>query len=475
MRGPLWVKLILAFAMITLICGGIILGVLSWMIPKQFKVYVRTGDVVAARAMAPLLEEYYTENGSWEGMLLYLAREPVKRKEEHPPPVVAGERGRMMGMMMHQGSDISRRVVITDRTGLVLVDSMGVLVGKELGTSSGGEGIVLFSGRTAVGILYMGTMIEPVLNPLGISFLEQINRSVLMAVISVLGISLILSLIIVKHITQPLKRMQRVARTISKGDFSIRTNLNRRDELGELASGIDEMAESLEKSEEWKRRIISDSAHELRTPVTLLQGSLEMMIDGIYPLERDRIRGLHDETLHLSRLIEDLQALASLEAREEKLKKEKSDLPLIAREVAASFLPVMKEAEVDLVVSSGSVSPVSADPVKVKQIFLNLFSNALRYAPSGSMISVDFEKDEEENRLWVSVNNSGPAIPEDKLSRIFERFFRVEKSRNRSEGGRGLGLAICAEIVRAHGGRITAENLPGDGGVKFAFFLPLDI
>ncbi|MBI9104495.1 MAG: HAMP domain-containing protein [Spirochaetales bacterium] len=463
MKGKLWIKIFLSFSSVIIISGALIMGIITFSISNQFEVFVKNGDVVAARGLAPFLEGYLEMSGDWDGVMNYLPRQTMRN----------GERGRAMGMMdRRMGTadiDMGRRIIITELSGHVIVDSEGELTGLKLDNISETEGIIIFNGDTPAALLFLDTMIEPALNPLGEAFISGVRRAVVSAVIPALILALVVTLFIVRHITLPLVSMKSAAEKIALGDFSIRTGVKRQDELGDLASTFDDMAASLETGEEWKKQIIADSAHELRTPVALIQGTLEMMSDGVYPLEPDRIKSLYEETQHLSDLIAGLQELAGLQAETDRWEKSEVDLKSMAEDVAESFVPVLRDKKATLNISGDSPFLVKGNSSRLKQVFINLYANASRYIPEKGIIDVTFRDLTASGEVEVSISNDGPPIPVNELEKIFERFYRVEKSRNRDEGGRGLGLAICSEIIKAHGGKISAENLPNKSGVKFAF------
>jgi signal transduction histidine kinase len=261
-----------------------------------------------------------------------------------------------------------------------------------------------------------------------------------------------------------------VASRIARGDLSARSGITRRDELGDLGRHIDGMADSLEKAEEMKKRLIADAAHELRTPVTLIRGTLEMILDGVYDPGRERLEKLYGETELMSRLIGDLQALAGWEAGNMVLEKQEFSLSALGRDAADSFGGRWNQEKAEVLFSGSGEFMITADPLRIKQVFLNLYSNALRHLPPAGRLETSFiEKTDE---IVVTVTNNGPPLPAGMEEKVFDRFVRVDSSRNREYGGRGLGLSIAREIVLAHGGRIWAENLPGGAGVRFAFSLP---
>jgi signal transduction histidine kinase len=356
------------------------------------------------------------------------------------------------------------------------------------------------SAGRAVAFLYVGSMIGPVLEPADRAFLRSVNRSVFLTTVLVVMLAAGLGTILVINITSPIWSLHAASKRIGQGDLSARAGKDgssrmksgataagkrnssrgsqRRDELGELTEQFNSMADSLEKAAESRKRIIADTAHELRTPVSLIQGKLEMILEGIYSPDRDTLSALYEETKLLAGLIEELQQLADADAGSLFLKKGPVSLSSLMEHAAEMFAPEMKKKGIIFSFPSPQSGepfeefPVRADPRKITQVIANLLSNAVRHTPEGG--SVEAVLDQSSGEVRLSVANSGPPIPEDKLESVFDRFYRLDEGRSRKEGGAGLGLAICKVIVEAHGGRIWAENIRSFG-VRFTFSLPRSV
>jgi signal transduction histidine kinase len=228
------------------------------------------------------------------------------------------------------------------------------------------------------------------------------------------------------------------------------------------------MVDNLRRSEKLRETMTADIAHELRTPVTIIQGTLEALLDGIYEPTAQTIAPIYEETLHLGRLIDDLRDLALAEAGELRLSREVTDIGQLVRQVVEAAVPSMDEApNVEVIAEEGLLS-ISVDPKRIRQVIANLLSNAIRYTPTSGRIEISIHGAEGEVEVYVS--DTGPGISPEDLPRLFERFYRGDPARNRS-GGSGLGLAIARRWVEAHGGRIWAEN-NRTGGARFTFRLP---
>ncbi|MCQ3979534.1 MAG: two-component sensor histidine kinase [Anaerolineae bacterium] len=296
------------------------------------------------------------------------------------------------------------------------------------------------------------------------------NLAVLLSAIAVGGVALGLGSLLFFQITAPVRRLTQAAEAIAAGDLSRRVSVRSGDEIGRLAQAFNTMTDSLDRAETLRRQMVADIAHELRTPLSLVQGNLEAILDGLYALNLENVASVHEETLVLTRLVNDLRDLALAEAGQIHLQRETVDLADLAGRAVEGFRAQAVEQEVTLVAELSPDLPlISGDKQRLSQVLLNLLSNALRHTPPGGRIVISVRP--EPAGLLVSVADTGRGIPPEDLPHVFERFYRADKSRARSSGGSGLGLAIARQIVEAHGGRIWVESWVGVGST-FSVALP---
>ncbi len=251
---------------------------------------------------------------------------------------------------------------------------------------------------------------------------------------------------------------------VAEGDYAVRVDERGPREVRALAHAFNSMAERLQKSDEMRRNLLADVTHEMRTPLTVIQGNLEGLVDGVYPRDDAHLEPILEETRVLSRLIDDLRTLALAESGALKLQKEPTDLALLIRETVAFFRPQADAAGIAL---SAEVEPdlvATVDPARIRQVLDNLIANALRYTPSGGKVCVQGRS--EDKSVQISVGDTGQGIPAGNLEHIFDRFYK-----SRDSGGSGLGLAIAKNLVAAHGGKIGAESEVGKG-TTIRFSLP---
>jgi signal transduction histidine kinase len=319
-------------------------------------------------------------------------------------------------------------------------------------------------------------------------FLGALNRVLLGAALLLSLLSAAGSLLLSRSIARPVRNAARAARELAKarsgaargGGPAIRVEERfRTRELAGLARSVNELAGELEEAERRERQLSADIAHELRTPLACLQGTVEAMIDGVFEPTRERLESCHGEILRLAGLAGDLHTLAGLEWETIALRKTGFDLGKLLETTAEQFSAEAREKGLSLRVELPGPAPVLADYDRLKQVFINLLSNALKYTPRGSVVlslqGGEFPPPDSEApgppRFWeAAVTDTGIGIAAEDLPHVFERFYRSDKSRSRNSGGAGIGLAIAAAILRAHGGTIGAEALPG--GTIFRVRLP---
>ncbi|MDR3172847.1 MAG: HAMP domain-containing protein [Treponema sp.] len=326
-------------------------------------------------------------------------------------------------------------------------------------------------------------------------FLSSINRLLLAAGIMLTLVSVIISTLLSRAIARPVKKAGEAARQIAKihsgGRNAPRPVIRipeqyKTRELAELSRSLNELAEELEEAERRQKRLSSDIAHELRTPLSCLQGDIEAMIDGVYKPDKKHLESCHEEILRLTGLVQDLNTLTNLEGESgdffdektgdppcgmsKKLHKTEFDLAKLLRITAEQFRTAAKEKGIEITLDLKE-SPIIADYDRLKQVFINLLSNAVKYTDAGGITVTLAEAPGRDGQGWeVAVADTGIGIPEGDLPHIFERFYRSDKSRSRSTGGAGIGLAIAAAIVFAHGGTITAESRAGQKGGTGSIF-----
>ncbi|MGB9181956.1 MAG: ATP-binding protein [Pyrinomonadaceae bacterium] len=288
-------------------------------------------------------------------------------------------------------------------------------------------------------------------------FLDAAHRYILWAALISLTLAVLLGFLLIRRILNPLYQMGMVTGKIAQGDYSKRVQVTSSDEVGELAQSFNRMTDSLERFERLREDMVANVAHELRAPLTNMRGYLEALSNGVLPPSQKTFELLHDETLRLVALTEDLLLLSKADAARSILPFKKIKLQECITQALDLFRAGFAAKEITVKTEfQGGLDEVMADADKLGQVVRNLLQNALQYTPQGGRVRILTE------RLpgWVRTTfaNTGDGIAAEDLPFIFERFYRAEKSRSREYGGAGIGLAIVKELIEAHGGKTGAES-----------------
>lgn len=426
----------------------------SRVITQRFEQYVVYGEAASQQrrqslqmTLPPLLHSFYAQEGSWEraGSIL-------------------SEMGEMSG----------ERILLVDETGRVLVDSAGDLVGQGVPPWAAelGQPIQdLASNGRVVGTFIVAPIEVEEDNSNEATYIAQVNRALLSAVVGTGLLAVVLILAMTRRVLKPVEALTIAAQRMEEGDLQQRVEVSSNDEIGELARAFNAMADSLSQAEALRRNMVSDVAHELRTPLSNIRGYLEAVQDGVVAPSPEMIGSLHEEAMLLYRLVEDLQELALAEAGHLRLFRQNISMrEVVERVVYAIDHPGNGNGlstEIDV---PPSLPDLYADPERLGQVMRNLIVNAQTHAERGGCVRIRALADD--HSLLVGVYNSGRPIPQDQIPFLFERFYRADRSRARTTGGSGLGLAIVKQLVESHGGQVWVEN-QGHEGVEFLFRLPL--
>jgi signal transduction histidine kinase len=301
-----------------------------------------------------------------------------------------------------------------------------------------------------------------------LSFFEALKYAAFAAIVAALAVGIFFS----RRVIAPLRAVMAATQHISDGHYDERVQVDGTDEISQLASHFNQMAEKLEQVESMRRRLIGDVAHELRTPLTVIKGSMEGLMDGVLPATSETYSEIHRETDRLNHLVDDLQELSRVEARAYQLDIRSVDVSNLVATVIKRLGHQFDDKRVTLTSSlPRDAMQVLADGDRAIQILTNLIGNALQYTPENGTVAVSIERDK--NEASISVHDTGFGIPADQLTHIFDRFYRVDKSRSRAHGGSGIGLTIAKHLVESHGGKIWAESAGENKGSEFTFTLPL--
>lgn len=444
-RRRLFVLLMQAFGAVVVLTVLILIGLLALLFST-----VANNSAGYRPPLAHALEAYYLGHGSWAGV-----------------QVLAAEQTARPG-----GSDFGQNwseVTLLDRDGRVLLENglpHGPLVGQLFPEDRGRLRFPLVVGGQPVGtMLLRGNWPGQVL-----SFFSTLFIPVLFISFFTGTLTLLIGWLLVRRVVTPLADVIAAAQSVAAGDLSTRVQVRGPGDLRTLSDSFNRMAGALQASDQQRRDLLADVAHELRTPLTVIRGKLEGVLDGIYPADEAHVAPVLAQTYVLERLVEDLRLLTLAETRQLHFDSRPLALEDLAAEAASLFEAEAADKGVSLCVQVEPGLPtVLADAQRTSQVIGNLLANALRFAPHNGRVEIHVQP--APVGVELAVTDNGPGVPEADLPRLFDRFWRAERSRTRAAGGAGLGLAIARQLVEAQGGTIGAANLPG-GGLRVAFTLP---
>ncbi|KPV42129.1 sensor histidine kinase [Alicyclobacillus ferrooxydans] len=421
---------------------------------REYAQAAREGD---AETWATLLENYYQYNGdSWAGVDAYIYR--------------------LFGSRSNVGQVAS--LILYDAQGEVIVQTAQSPPDGTDGQSPSHSD----SGLVEAPIIVNGTKVGDLqIHDRGIEGLTKVERTVLhsatLATVSGTVVTGLLALLMgawfTRWMTKPLQLVMQGLRRIGAGELEAKVMVNSKDEFGEVAEAFNEMTSKLSRTEQARRHLVADVAHELRMPLTVMQGQLELIQQGLKPADPESLLPIQDEVFRLTRLVQDLHQLSLAEVGKLSLVKKQVYPGQLVERIADNFDIEFEDKNITLQIENHFPADltVTVDPDRITQVFVNLLGNALRYTPEGGAVRIDVERDG--NQFRTSIADTGPGIGADHLTHIFDRFYRADEDRSRETGGTGLGLAIAKEFVEAHSGRIAVDSTIGKGTV-FTVWLPLD-
>jgi signal transduction histidine kinase len=429
-RNRLFLLLLRAFGIVIMLYFLVVLATTAFVLA-----YPSESNPLFRLPITSRLETFYIARGGWNGVT-----------------IVFNNSLDFESRQWHDG-------ILLDADGRVVVDH-----GVEVTT---GPVYAPNSGETIVPIIVNGKLVGSfVVSQNGIPaqrrFTFDFLRPVILVSVFLAILTIIIGLLLTRRVVVPLAEVTAAAKEVADGNLSTRVRVEGPDDLRILSDSFNQMADALERNDRERRDMLADIAHELRTPLTILRGRLEGILDGIYSPDQEHIVPALEETYLLERLVDDLRLLTLAESRQLPFEKKELDLNDLARHVISLFQAQAEENHIQFTLESDAADlRALLDPQRTEQVVGNLVSNALRHIPEGGRVWIEVHR--ANGKALISVNDNGPGVAEEELPYIFNRFWRGDKSRTRTSGGAGLGLAIARQLVEAQGGRISAANLPGGG------------
>ena len=439
-------RLLMAFTLVILVTVGTVFFFINQATQEEIRRFGERIDEMRAARMEAELYGYYARRGNWMGIQAFVEQ---------------------------WGNLYGQRIILTDTNGMVVADSGGQLLGASVAPDVPGTPLRPPRWPTSsIGMLYVTPETSPELDfsSLQVTF-NAIGLYFIWGSLVAVAIALLMTFFLSRRILAPVRSLTSAARRLGHGDFSQRVQVKDRSELGELADTFNSMAADLQRTEQLRLNMVADAAHELRTPLSNVKGYLEAIRDGLKEPDAGTIQSLDEEVTLLSRLVDDLQELSLAEAGELTLRCRPEDITGIIERAVAARHPRAKAKAISLSADLPDELPrVNVDPDRISQVLRNLLENAVAHTARGGAVSVSAEQ--QGDWVAVSVTDNGEGIPAEDLPNVFERFYRVDKSRTRATGGSGLGLTIARRLVEVHGGRIEAFSEPGAGS-RFTFTIPV--
>jgi two-component system sensor histidine kinase BaeS len=485
MKSKLSYKIFGVFTLMSVLVVVLMVGIMRYFVTRNFTDYVNKAALERYSDFADALAAEYQQHRGWQTLKnnpqrweqILQASLPLRDSDDRRPAPAAPPRGvesRRPGATPEEAAPekFPRRIQRTARR-LALFDAEKQrIVGADAQVSSAGYALqeISVDGRT-VGWLGLHKR-QNLSNPLVMVFLKQQYQAFYIIGGVILLLAAVAAFFLSEHLLAPIRKLTAGTQALAARRFDTRIVVESRDELGQLAADFNSMAQTLENDEHMRRQWISDISHELRTPLAILGGEVEALKDGIRKVNRETLDSLHAEVRHLNKIVNDLHELSLADAGMLFIKKEPVDCVRVLNETLRLFKLRFDQKQITVESSLQNQRPitVAGDSDRLQQLFSNLIENTLRYADSPATLKIGHERTA--NRLLLFFEDSGPGVPEASLAKLFDRLYRVDKSRSRTQGGTGLGLSICKSIVTAFGGEIRAANA-ADGGLRIEIELPL--
>jgi two-component system sensor histidine kinase BaeS len=482
MRFKLSYKIFATLTLTSLLVVALMVGLIRFYVAHNFADYVNRSLLERYSQVADALAAEYETRRSWQdikddpGRWQDILRAALPQKDfdpgNGPPRPSDSENKGFSGRAQDRPSPgPSRRVQrLARRLALFDTDKQHI---------AGGRSSVSYDGFTLQAITVDGQTVgwlglhkkEHLANPLAAGFLSQQSHMLYIIGGGILLMTAVVAFLLSRHLLAPVDKLMAGTQALMSRRFDTRIEVESKDELGQLAADFNAMAQTLESYERMRRQWISDIAHELRTPLSILRGEIEALKDGVREVNRDTLNSLLAEARHLSKIVNDLHELSLADTGALSIKKAPVDPAAILKETLGHFKRGLAEKQMKIENNLENQPPITiiGDAGRLQQLFSNLVENTLRYADAPGILKIGQECTA--NRLILSFEDSGPGVPTGALDCLFDRLYRVDRSRSRAQGGSGLGLSICKSIVNALGGEIRATN-GNSGGLRIEVEFP---
>lgn len=453
-------RVTMAFAFVAAMTALVAIGVLSFVWEQHFQAYTQTNMETLARSTATQIKDIYEETNSLENDQVKMAAQYAQ---------------------LLNGVGVG---IVDNQTGKVVYDS------TTTGGSDGGSGgsfsyekdslapprdqraiAPIVVDNVAVGSVHVWVYgSEALLRQTDEEFRDNSYQAMIFATVLAIVLASCIGFLFARTLVRPINRMTTTAKAIKEGNLSARTELHGEDEIARLGETFDAMADSIERDRELERRLTTDVAHELRTPLMAIQSTVEAMVDGVFAADEERLETVNSEVQRLSRLVDAILKLSRLENRSTPMKKEVVDLGQLIAGIVATHEAFVADSGLTLKYEMERGVRVLGDADMIRQATANLISNAVRYTPEGGLITVRVKRGDIMGSIVVQ--DTGIGLSPDEAKMVFSRFWRADAGRTRESGGLGIGLSVVKEIVERHNGWVQVEGRKGEGAC-FTIHIPL--
>ena len=449
-------RMTLSFAAVAAMTTLLAIVVLSIVWNEHFASYTRENMFATARATAAgIAREYERVGGGWTTEVL-------------APAVNAAANNAGVGVAVIDAQGVTRY-----DSSLVFEESDGFGIGQSLQPTSVSQiatASIFVDGQVVGTVRVWVYGSESMMRQTDQQFRNNSYQAMGLAAIVAIVIASVIGYLFAHRLVRPINRMTETAREIEAGDLAARTGLKGSDEISQLGETFDDMAESVQKSIINERRLTTDVAHELRSPLQALQMNVEAMIDGVYPKDDAHLIPINDEVTRLARMVSDLLELSRLESGSMVMKDEVVDVGKMVSELMSRYDLLFEDYKLHSVVECAQGVFIKGDAGKLSQAVTNLIANAIRYTDEGGTITVKVTSGDIMANIMVA--DTGIGLTPEEAKQVFDRFWRADDSRSRDSGGLGIGLSLVKEIVQRHGGWVQVDGRKGEGAT-FTIHLPL--
>lgn len=447
------------FGLIAAMTALVAIGVLSFVWDQHFQSYTKENMQSLADSVATRVADIYRETGGLNNSEVIAVAKYAESLSSGAGIVITDN---MRHSIVYDSAAIGSGIGLADLNGPTLAPPP---------SASGIETSNIVVNGVAVGSVRVWVYgSDALLTHTDEQFRDQSYQAMFIAAAAAIVLASCIGFLFARALVSPINRMTKTAKAIAEGDMSARTELHGEDEVARLGETFDAMADSIERDRELERRLTTDVAHELRTPLMAIQSTVEAMVDGVFEADEERLETVNSEVQRLSRLVNAILKLSRLESRTTPMKEEPLDLGQLIQGIILTHEAFAVDSGLSLSYQAEPDVWVMGDSDMIRQATANLISNAVRYTPEGGSITVSVSRGPE--MAAVAVRDTGIGLTPEDAKMVFSRFWRADAGRNRESGGLGVGLAVVKEIVDRHQGYVTVEGEEGKGAC-FTIHLPM--